>query len=328
MSVAQRYTKVLVHSTFGIPKLATYDRHFPGWPIGFSPEDTVSNMALDGILSTGKQVKTFAVVTSKFPSVHFLAVGARDVFKKRGLTENLYLEFEFGARDFGPIAARVREANPDILYMGAIGLEGNQLLEALEKINYTPKNHMYVYPSPGQLAQSPLGKDALSLTIYEDLPPFSDNPEAATFARLYREAATKAGFPFVDPETQAGAGYSSWQILTGAVNATKSLNDDVLTAHLKKNGADTIVGNDDATNTINAGAGNDTIYLGKANSTIEGGDGTDTVCLAKLKTKWQVTFNAETGTYTCKNGAITNTVHGVESIKGWNGTALKIAVLA
>ena len=242
MSVAQRYNKVLVHSTFGIPKLATYDRHFPGWPIGFSPEDTVSNMALDGILSTGKQVKTFAVVTSKFPSVQFLAVGARDVFKKRGLTENLYLEFEFGARDFGPIAARVREANPDILYMGAIGLEGNQLLEALEKINYTPKNHMYVYPSPGQLAQSPLGKDALSLTIYEDLPPFSDNPEAATFARLYREAATKAGFPFVDPETQAGASYSSWQILTGAVNATKSLNDDVLTAHLKKNGAETIIG--------------------------------------------------------------------------------------
>ena len=92
--------------------------------------------------------------------------------------------------------------------------------------------------------------------------------------------------------------------------------------------ADTIVGNNDATNTIDAGGGNDTIYLGKANSTVEGGSGTDTVLLAKLKTKWKVTFDANTGTYTCKNGAITNTLTGVESIKGWNGSKLKITALA
>ena len=222
--------------------MAQYERHFPGWPIGFSPEETNNNMICDAIAASGKPVKSVAIVTSKFPSLHFLALGAREVFKKRGYTEALFLEFEFGARDFGPIAARVREANPDLLYMGAIGLEGNQLLEAMEKINYTPKNHLYLYPSPGPLSQSPLGKDAMSLTIYEDLPPFSNNPEAATFARLYREAAAKAGLPFVDPETQAGASYSMWQILTEAVNTTKSLNDDVLTAHLKKNGATTIVG--------------------------------------------------------------------------------------
>lgn len=93
-------------------------------------------------------------------------------------------------------------------------------------------------------------------------------------------------------------------------------------------GADTIVGNDDATNTINSGEGNDTIYLGKANSTVEAGAGTDTVCLTKLKTKWTVAFNAETGTYTCRNGAITSVVHGAESIKGWNGSTLKISALA
>lgn len=92
--------------------------------------------------------------------------------------------------------------------------------------------------------------------------------------------------------------------------------------------ADTIVGNNDTTNTINSGAGNDTIYLGKANSTVECGEGTDTVCLTKLKTKWTVAFNAETGTYTCRNGAITSTIHGAEAIKGWNGSVLKISALA
>ena len=92
--------------------------------------------------------------------------------------------------------------------------------------------------------------------------------------------------------------------------------------------ADTIVGNDDATNAIESGGGNDTIFLGKANATVNGGNGTDTVCLTKLKTKWSVAFNAETGTYTCRNGAITQTLTGVESVKGWNGKSLKISKLA
>ena len=242
MSVAQRYNKILVHSTFGIPKMATYDRQFGGWPLGYTPEETTAKTLLDGLQASGKPVKTVAIVTSKFPSVHFLALGARDAFKKRGIEEVLFLEFEFGARDFGPIAARVREANPDFLYMGAIGLEGNQLLEACEKINYTPKNHFYVYPSPGPLALSPLGKNAMSLTIFEDLPPFNADPVAAEFAKNFRAAATKAGQPFTDPETQAGAGFAAWQILTGAVTATKSLDDDVLTTYLKKNGMKTILG--------------------------------------------------------------------------------------
>src|SRR6266498_4164003 len=31
MGVAQRYNKVLIHHTFGIPSLAKYEMHFPAW---------------------------------------------------------------------------------------------------------------------------------------------------------------------------------------------------------------------------------------------------------------------------------------------------------
>lgn len=92
--------------------------------------------------------------------------------------------------------------------------------------------------------------------------------------------------------------------------------------------ADTIVGNNEAANVIDSGGGNDTIFLGKANSTVNCGEGTDTVCLAKLKTRWTVTFNAEAGTYTARNGAITSVITGAEAIKGWNGKTLKVSKLA
>ena len=92
MGVAQRYGKILVHHTFGIPGLAKYDMQFPTWATGPTPEISGPNMVLDALAAGPKPPKTIAIVTSKFPSVHFMSVGARDVAKKRGLQEVLWLE--------------------------------------------------------------------------------------------------------------------------------------------------------------------------------------------------------------------------------------------
>jgi branched-chain amino acid transport system substrate-binding protein len=242
MGVAQRYDKMLVHHTFGIPHLAKYERHFPTWAMGPEPGQTVPNRLFDALAATPKPPKTIAIVTDKFPSVHFLSLGAREVAQKRGLREVLFLEFEFGTRDFGPIAARVKDANPDFLWMGAIALDGNQLLDALKKIDYTPRSHFYLYPAPGPLAKAPEGKSALAATVFEEHPPFTNNPAAAEFVKLFRERATKAGLPYTAVDTQAAASYTAWQLLETSVAATRSLDDRVLAQWLKINRVDTISG--------------------------------------------------------------------------------------
>lgn len=242
MAVAERNGKMLVHHTFGIPKLAKYDAQFPTWALGPAPEQTVPGLVLDALAASAKPPKTIAIVTSKFPSVHFLALGAREVAQKRGLKEVLFLEFEFGAKDFGPIAARVREADPDFLFMGAIGLEGNQLLEALKKLDYTPRNHFYTYPAPGPMAVSPESANALSSTVFEGSPPFTNEPAVAAFAKEYQDRATKAGLPYTLADVQAGVSYTAWQLIEAAVVATKSLDDKVLAQWIRANKVDTILG--------------------------------------------------------------------------------------
>ncbi len=242
MGVAQRYNKVLVHHTLGIPSLAKYDMQFPAWSVGPEPATTVPNTMFDALAAAGKMPKTVAVVTSKFPSVFYMSSGAREVAKKRGVQEVLYLDWEFGNRDFGPIASRIKDANPDFVWVGAIGLEGNQLLEAMKKIDYTPPLHFYMYPAPGPLAKSPDGKNALAASIFEEHPPFTDNPVAAEFVKLYHERATQAGLPDPEVETQAAASYSAWQVLTTAVTATKGLDDRAIADWLKKNKVDTLQG--------------------------------------------------------------------------------------
>jgi branched-chain amino acid transport system substrate-binding protein len=242
MGVAQRYGKVLVHHTFGIPSLAKYEMAFPAWSLGSDPANTVPNTLVDALMAGPKPPKTIAVVTSKFPSIQFMSAGAREVFKKRGLNEVLFLEWEFGNRDFGPIANRVKDAKPDFVWVGAIGLDGNLLLDAMKKIDYAPPQHFYLYPAPAPLVALPEAKNALSVTIFEEQPPFIDAPRAAEFVKLYRERATAARLPDPSVETQAAASYTAWQILEAGVAATNSLEDKKIGSWLKANRVETIQG--------------------------------------------------------------------------------------
>ena len=242
MSVAKRHGKLLVHNTFGIPHLAKSDRQFPIWAIGPDPARTVPGSLLDALAATGKPPRTIAIVTSTFPSVHFMSLGAREVAKQRGLREALYQEFEFGSREFGAIAARVRDAKADFLWMGAIGLEGNLLLEALKRLDYAPPVHFYLYPAPGPLALVPEGRHALSSTMFEEHPPFTAGPRAAEFVKRNRERAAKDGLPYGVAETQAAIAYAAWQVLESAITATRSLDDAALTQWLRAHRVDAIIG--------------------------------------------------------------------------------------
>ena len=242
MGVAQRYQKVFVHHSFGMPHLARYEMHFPTAAFGPEPNVTLPTTVFNALAATSSPPKSVAILTSKFPSAQFQSAGARDVAEKRGLKVVLYLEYEFGTRDFGALAARVKDAHPDFLWIGALGLDGNQLLEAMKKLDYTPPRHFHLFPAPGPLAVAPDGKLALSSTVFEEHPPFLTNAGAARLVPLFRERATRANVPYPHVDTQAAGSFAAWQILEAAVTATRSLDDKVLAQWLRANRVDTIIG--------------------------------------------------------------------------------------
>jgi branched-chain amino acid transport system substrate-binding protein len=242
MGVAQRYSKMLPHHSYGMPHLAKYEMHFPTAAFGPEPNRTVPARIYDALAATSNPPRSVAIVTSKFPSAQFQSNGAREVAEKRGLKVALYLEYEFGTRDFGAIAARIKDAQPDFLWVGALGLDGNQLIEAMKKLDYLPPRHFYLFPAPGPLAVAPNGKLALSHTFFEEHPPMVGNAGAGRLVPLFRERAAKANVPYVNVDTQAAGSFAAWQLIEAAVTATKSLDDKTLAQWLKKNGVDTILG--------------------------------------------------------------------------------------
>ena len=242
MGVAQRNSKVLVTNSFGTPSLAKYDMHFAGYVMGHDPGTTVPNTLMDSLTAGGQSPKTVAMVTSKFPSVVFMSQGAREVFKKRGLQEKLWLEWEFGNKEFGPIASRLKEANAELVWIGSIGPESIQLLEAMNKIDYRPKLQFHLYPTPGPLAQSPLASNVLTVTTFEQHAPFTNQPGAGEIIKIYNERAGKANLPDTAFELQAANAVTGWQILEAGVKGSNSLDDRKIADWLKANKIDTLVG--------------------------------------------------------------------------------------
>ncbi len=242
MGVAQRYNKLLIHHTFGTPSLAKYEMQFPTGGLAGDPDNTIPKLVFDALAASAKPPRSVAVVTSKFPSVHFISLGAREAAKKRGLREAAFLEWDFGNRDFGPIAARLKDAKPDFVWVGGLGLEGNLLIDAMRKIDYMPPLHFHLFPAPGPLLKAPGGENALAATTFEEHAPFTDNPIAVEFIRLYHERGAKAGLPDTSVENQSAISYSSWQTLEAAVTGAKSLDDRAIAQWLKKNHVDAIVG--------------------------------------------------------------------------------------
>ena len=242
VGVAQRYNKIIWHHTAGVPGLLKYDMQFPTGGLPADPEASLPELVFNAAAQAPKPPKTVVIATSKFPSVHFISVGARDVAKKKGLQEVGWLEWEFGNRDYGPIASRIKEANPDFLFIGAIGVESLLLLDALKKIDYTPPIHFHMFPAPGPLAKSPNAQHALALTTFEQHPPFTNNPVAAGFVKLYNDRAARAGLPDNQVELQAAGSFATWQTIEAAVNGAKSIEDKALAAWLKKHPVDTIIG--------------------------------------------------------------------------------------
>jgi branched-chain amino acid transport system substrate-binding protein len=95
MGVAQRYQRILVHHSFGMPHLAKYEGHFPTAAFGPEPNKTVPTTVFSGLATAANPPKTVAILTSKFPSAQFLSSGAKEGSENRGLKVVLYLEYEF-----------------------------------------------------------------------------------------------------------------------------------------------------------------------------------------------------------------------------------------
>jgi branched-chain amino acid transport system substrate-binding protein len=253
MNVAARYGMVFPHHTASLTHVYDYEWHFPAWHIGLNTHITTNEILFDALESSGAEPGTIAIVTNQFPGSQNLAFGndvlepggAATIAEQRGWDVVLEVEFPSGTTDFGPIAAQVKEADPDFLWVGSLGADGVNLIEAMEALDYRPNAHFYLWPTPGPLLDlGELAEGAFSVTLFEEHEPFTESEEAQTMIELYHAAAEEAGLPpssqIVD--VQVSASWAAWQTLVAGVEGAGSLDQEEIANYLLENGVDTVIG--------------------------------------------------------------------------------------
>lgn len=255
MTVAERYGYVFPQHTGSLTYAFDYACQFPAWPTGRYPNVTNPELVFDALEASGNPPETVGFVINQFPGTVFVAygypdsddpqdaTGAVEIAEERGYEVVLDVQFPSDISDWGPIAAQVRDADPDFLYVGALGVDGPNLIAAMDALDYRPGGMFFQWPAPGPLLGAGESADgSLSVTAFESHPPFTDDPANAEIAAAFEEAAAEAGIPYPEMETQASASWAAWQILVEGVEAVGSVDNEAACDYLVNNPIDTIFG--------------------------------------------------------------------------------------
>jgi len=250
MAVAEREGFVFPHHTASLTYAYTYACHFPTWPVGLDTNISNPNIVYDALEASGNPPQTIGFVMNEFPGTQLIAYGppntdaggAISEARKRGWDVVLELNFPTATSDWGPIAAQVADADPDFLYVGALGVDGPNLLTALDAIGYTPRGHFYQWPAPGPLLGAPNSDGAMSVTVFESHAPYTDDPDAAAIVAAFAEEAAAEGIPYTLFDVQAAVSWAAWQVLVAGVEGAGSLEHDAICDWLIDNPVDTIIG--------------------------------------------------------------------------------------
>jgi len=248
MAVAERYGYVFPHHTASLTYAYNYQCHFSSWSTGLHPNITNPNLVYDAIESSGNTPETIGFVINEFPGTMFIAYGQEGTdeggavaqAEERGYEVVLDITFPTAITDWAPIAAQVADADPDFLYIGGLGVNASQLITAMQAIDYSPRGMFTQWPAPGPLLETDGADGIMSVTIFEEHPPFTDDPEAVEVAALINEALAEAGVPYTKVETQAAASWTAWEYLQQAAEGAGSLDQQAMCDWLIDNGVSTL----------------------------------------------------------------------------------------
>jgi len=246
MQVAERYNMIFIHHTGSLTYAYTYKWHFPMWYTGLHTDQTTPDLLYDALDSTGTPPKTIGFVVNQFPGTMFLARGregdggAVKVAQEHGYEVVLDVDFPFGTTDLSAIAAQAKDADPDFIYLAGLGVDGNNLIAAMDALNYKPRGMFVQWPAPGPLAQA--GEGVFSVTLFEAHEPFLSYPGASELNEEFGKRATAAGMSYPVLDVQGAVSWATWQTLVAGVEATNGLDQEAIANWLLSNEVDTIIG--------------------------------------------------------------------------------------
>jgi len=221
-----------------------YDRYFQIMPAGPEPKTDWSKGFFELALEQKPKPKTVAIVAADSEFTINAAVGARKNAKAAGFIIVYDKTYPMSTTDYTPIVRAIEATNADIVYVASYPPQSVGMVKAANEVGLKAK--MFGGAMVGlQFAaiQKNLGPQLNNIINYDFwVPePTLNFPGVKEFLAKYQEGAKDKG---VDPlgHYLPPYAYAYLQVLEQAINATKSLDQGKLAAHMHKATFKTVVG--------------------------------------------------------------------------------------
>jgi branched-chain amino acid transport system substrate-binding protein len=249
-AVAARHGYVLPNHTAVLTYALNYGCQFPTWSAGGKPNLSVPQTVFRMLKTQGTPPKRVAFVTNTGGSTNFISYGppnsseggAVEWARKQGFDVVLDLKYPPTVSDWGSLAAQVRAARPDFVWNSGLALDPVNLIQAMEQLDYRPKQFLTLFPAPGPLlGLGDAAEGVLSLTLFEPNGKLLKKmgTKAQNIVRQFAQSAASNGLGYRVFDSQATASWTAWETLAAGVRGARSLDNDQVCDYLRDNGVDT-----------------------------------------------------------------------------------------
>ena len=243
MGVAQRYNKILIHNSFGTPKLAKYDMQFSASGGAGDPEIVWPNLVFDAAARGAEAAE------DRGDRHHQVSLGAlhrggraRSGEEARPAGSAAISSGNSATATSARSRAASRTQSPISSSPGALGLDGVLLLDAMKKIDYQPAMHFYTLPRARADAEAARGEERARAHHFRGAPALHQRRRGGALRPGLPRARGQGRAALHRARPAGSIAYASWQVLEAAVNGAKSIDDKALAAWLRKNQVNTIMG--------------------------------------------------------------------------------------
>ncbi len=222
-----------------------YPKYFSMLVFGPEPLKTFSKGYFDLAMAQTPKPQTLAIVAADAEFAKKASDGARDNAKAAGLKIAYDRTYPPTTVDFTPIIRAVQAANPDFVYVASYPPDTVGILHTVSEIGLKTNllgGAMVGLPTAALKTQlGPQMNGIVNVELWEPVPTM-EFPGIVEFLKKYQAKAAGEG---VDPLGYflPPFAYGELQILSDAVEATKSLDDDKLAQYMHSHSFKTIVGN-------------------------------------------------------------------------------------
>ena len=222
-----------------------YPRYFSVGPTGGpKPKESFSRGFFEVAMAQNPKPATVALVGADAEFPHNALDGARAIVAEKGLKIVYDKSYPPATTDYSPIVRAIQATNPDLVFVASYPPDSVGILRAAHEIGLRAKlfgGGMVGLQATAIKAQlGPLLNGIVNYDFWLPTPGFATQ-EAMDFLKRYQAKSAEAGVDLLGYYLPPFA-FSVLQILSQAVEATKSLDDDKIAAWLREGTHQTIAG--------------------------------------------------------------------------------------